>query len=57
MKAEERVEWYAHFWPWFLVILLGLSVLASIATVRIAFGLGDLEVHEAVQAVEGRTAS
>ncbi len=29
--------WYRHFWPWFIVGLLGVSVVASVATVVIAF--------------------
>ena len=36
--------WYRHFWPWFLVGLLGISVAASLWTVTVAFGLGDLTI-------------
>ncbi len=35
--------WYRYFWPWFIVCLLGLSVVASLYTVSIAYRLGDLE--------------
>lgn len=38
--------WYRHFWPWFIVVLMVVSVGASLATVVIAYGLGDLEIHE-----------
>lgn len=38
--------WYRHFWPWFIVILMVLSVGASLATVVIAYGLGDLEISD-----------
>ena len=44
MSIEESSTgpWYAHFWPWFLVVLLGISVIASLWTVSVAFSLGDL---------------
>lgn len=38
--------WYRQFWPWFLVVLMTTSVAASLTTVVIAYGLGDLEIHE-----------
>ena len=37
--------WYQHFWPWFIVILLGVSVVGSLATVYVAFSYGDEEVE------------
>lgn len=43
-RAEvEGSAWYHHFWPWFIVCLLGVSVVASLYTVSIAYRLGDLE--------------
>lgn len=45
MNEAPTGPWYRHFWPWFLVVLLGLSMAASVATVFVAFGLGDLEVE------------
>lgn len=44
---KSTAAWYHHFWPWFIVILLGVSVVASLSTVVIAYGLGDLAVAEA----------
>ena len=38
--------WYRQFWPWFLIVLMAVSVAASVATVVIAYGLGDLEMPE-----------
>ncbi|GEM_PF-6648413 len=38
--------WYHHFWPWFLVVLMAISVGASLTTVVIAYGLGDLELPD-----------
>ncbi len=42
--------WYRHFWPWFVVGLLGVSVAGSLTTVVLAFRLGDLELPAAEQA-------
>ncbi len=43
---SHAAAWYQHFWPWFIVGLLGVSVLASLSTVYVAYSLGDLEVVE-----------
>ena len=37
--------WYLNFWPWFIVILMTVSVLASVATVVIAYRYGDVDVR------------
>ena len=44
---SEPSPWYRHFWPWFIVLLMVVSVGASLSTVVIAYGLGDLEVKTA----------
>lgn len=36
--------WYQHFWPWFIVLLLGISVIASLYTVSLAYQLGDIDL-------------
>jgi len=43
MSAAERHggPWYHHFWPWFIVALLGTTVAAGIATVVIAVRSAD----------------
>jgi hypothetical protein len=38
--------WYVHFWPWFIVILLGTAVSASLATVFIAVRGADALVAD-----------
>lgn len=45
MKTSAVVPspWYQHFWPWFIVLLLGISVIASLYTVSLAYRLGDIE--------------
>lgn len=35
-EASEGGPWYRHSWPWFIVILLGTTVVAGISTVFIA---------------------
>jgi hypothetical protein len=42
--------WYRHFWPWFVIGLLGSAVAGSLVTVALAFRLGDLELPAAEQA-------
>ena len=40
----QRVEggpWYRYFWPWFMVILLGSTVVAGLSTVFIAVSGAD----------------
>jgi hypothetical protein len=32
----DTVPWHKQFWPWFLIILLGVSVLSSLLTVYYA---------------------
>jgi hypothetical protein len=36
IAPESESPWYRHFWPWFIVCLLGISVMASLVTVWIA---------------------
>ncbi len=43
---SEARAWYRQFWPWFLIALMAVSVAASVATVVIAYSLGDLEMPE-----------
>ena len=37
--------WYQNFWPWFIVILLGVSVAGSLLTVAIAYRYRDVDVR------------
>jgi hypothetical protein len=38
--------WYNHFWPWFIVLLMGVSIVGALATVWIAFSNADPVVSE-----------
>ena len=54
MTSEEHTgPWYRHFWPWFLIVLMVLSMAASLGTVVVAVGLGDLSVTSEVGAGTG----
>ena len=50
MTPEENTgPWYRHSWPWFLVVLMLVSMAASLGTVVVAVGLGDLSVTTEVR--------
>ena len=51
VSESSGTAWYWHFWPWFLVILMALSITASLFTVSVAYRLGDIE--EALDAPRG----
>ena len=38
---KSETQWYRQFWPWFLIILPGTVVIASLVTVYIAFKGAD----------------
>lgn len=42
---EYGTPWYQNFWPWFIVILLGISVVGSLVTVAIAYQHRDIDVR------------
>jgi len=44
-SAEVGSPWYQNFWPWFIVILLGVSVVGSLVTVAIAYHYRDVDVR------------
>lgn len=54
--TELGSPWYQNFWPWFIVILLGLSVAGSLTSVAIAYRYRDIDVRVTVPA-EGSTPS
>ena len=35
-EATNPEPWYRHFWPWFIIVLLGSAVSASLYTVYLA---------------------
>ena len=43
--VELGSPWYKNFWPWFIVILLGVSVIGSLVTVAIAYRHRDIDVR------------
>ncbi|HEB91246.1 MAG TPA: hypothetical protein ENI85_16850 [Deltaproteobacteria bacterium] len=44
-KAESGSAWYHHFWVWFIIALLGFSVVGSLGTVAIAYRHRDVDVR------------
>ena len=41
MQREDTLPWYRHFWPWFVIALLGSAVTASLYTVSLAYRTTD----------------
>jgi len=41
MSNEGTGPWYRHFWPWFIIVLLGSSVSASLYTVYLAVSTAE----------------
>ncbi len=39
-----QLPWYRQFWPWFLIVLPGAVVIASLVTMNIAFKYADQPV-------------
>jgi hypothetical protein len=44
-SIDEGSPWYRNFWPWFIVVLLGVSVVGSLVTVAIAYYHRDVDVR------------
>lgn len=41
MKREDELPWYRQFWPWFIIALPGLTVIAGLVTFWIAVQSSD----------------
>ena len=56
--SESGTPWYLNSWPWFLVILLGVSIIASLVTVGIAYRHRDVDVRkfESIRVPDGMDA-
>jgi len=44
--SGDGLPWYRHVWPWFIVLLLSVAVVGSIATVVVAFRGQDALVRD-----------
>ena len=44
-SVEYGSPWYQNFWPWFIVLLLGTSVVGSLVMVGIAYRHRDVDVR------------
>ena len=59
-EREDLEPWYRQFWPWFIISLLGFSVIASLSTVWIALQTTDslvLKSDDGIQIVAERRIS
>jgi len=41
MNDEDIQPWYRHFWPWFIIVLLGSAISASLYTVYLAVSTAE----------------
>jgi len=41
MDERDTQPWYRHFWPWFVIVLLGISVSASLYMVYVAMSTAE----------------
>jgi hypothetical protein len=57
VEREDLEPWYRQFWPWFIISLLGFSVIAGLSTVWIAMQTTDslvLKSNDGIQIVAQR---
>lgn len=47
MSSTLSVPWYRHFWPWFLVAMLGCAVAGSFISLYFALHTTDAVVEHA----------
>ena len=45
-EGNRQLPWYKHFWPWFIIVLLGTVVTASMFTLHLASQGNDSLVIE-----------
>ena len=41
MDERDTLPWYRHFWPWFIIALLGISVSGSLYMVYAAISTAE----------------
>jgi len=46
MNRQDTKPWYRHFWPWFIIALLGSGVSASLYTVYLAMTTAEPVLQE-----------
>ena len=59
-EREDTEPWYRQFWPWFIIGLLGFSVVAGLSTVWISLQTTDslvLQSDDGIQIVAERRAN
>ena len=56
-RAPAGSPWYRNSWPWFIVALLGISVVGSLATVYVAFVHRDIEIDRSAPVIQSEGTS
>jgi hypothetical protein len=54
MQQEDTLPWYRQFWPWFLIALPGLAVVAGIYTLFLAISTQDALVVQSSDLTIGK---
>ena len=49
MTEQDTQPWYRHFWPWFIIVLLAISVSASLYMVYVATSTAEPVLPEYLQ--------
>jgi len=49
MNERDTLPWYHYFWPWFIIVLLGISVSASLYMVYVATSTAEPVLPEYLQ--------
>jgi hypothetical protein len=49
MTDEQTKPWYRHFWPWFIIVLIGSAVSASLFMVYLATSTSEPVLPEYLQ--------
>ena len=48
-EGKDTQPWYKYFWPWFIIVLLGSAVSASLYTVYLANATAEPVLPEYLQ--------
>jgi hypothetical protein len=49
MTEQDIQPWYKHFWPWFIIVLLSISVSGSLYMVYVATSTAEPVLPEYLQ--------
>ncbi len=52
MTEQDIKPWYRHFWPWFVILLLGFAICSSLFTVYLAMSTAEPVLTESYDNVD-----